>query len=155
MTTLVRQNARFLSNVLVEDRQDRRRLQVVHRSGPLLSIFRDRKSQRHPSWIEQALWHEIGYLRAPRQSDGGSYLSDCIASARGDDLLVERLLFAKLQTRLREQFDDADYRVELEVTYFRPPAPLLVVKFTLFEGDHIHPPVRARFNLEFGPEDIP
>ena len=119
----------------------------------MLEWLRDRKGQRHHSWIERALWHEIGYLRTPRQLDGGSYLSDCIASAQGDDLRVERLVFAKLQTRLREQFDDSDFRVELEVTYFRPPAPLLVVKFTLFEGDYIHPPVRARFNLDFGPEE--
>ena len=78
--------------------------------------------------------------------------SDIIAST-DDDARIEKLLHKLLTERLCQQFTDKDITIWLEVIYFRPPAPEIALKFFLTEGDHIHPPVRARFNLEFGPED--
>lgn len=118
----------------------------------MLDWFRDKTQPAPPEWLKQILWSEIGLLRTPRPTDGGSALQD-LAESTDDDTRVEALVHRQLMERLRQHFPGKDISLYLEVTIFRPPSPLLIVKMAVQEGDTIHPQTRARVNLDFGPTE--
>jgi len=115
--------------------------------------FNDRPTFAPPEWLRQILWTEIGLLRNPRAEDGRSILQD-LSEATDDDTRLEALIHRQLTERLRQHFSGKDVSIYLEVTFFRPPLPLLIVKLAVQDGDTIHPQARARANLDFGPEDL-
>ena len=117
----------------------------------MFSIFRETRDTADIAWLNQILWAQIGLIRSKRQIDNTSELEEIITST-DDDAIVEKRIHHTMMKRICSQFPDKDMTVWLEVMYFRPPSPLVTLKLFVTEGDTIHPPVRARFNLEFGPE---
>jgi hypothetical protein len=118
----------------------------------VLDWFRDKTQPAPPEWLKQILWAEIGLLRNPRSTDNRSALQD-FADSTDDDTRVEALIHRQLIERLRQHFPARDVLLHLEVTFFRPPSPLLVIKLAVQEGDWIYPQARARANLDFGPQE--
>lgn len=90
-------------------------------------------------------------MRNLRAADKRSMLMD-LADSTEDDTRLEALIHAHLLERLRSHFPGKDVHVYLEVTFFRPPFPMLVLKTAIQEGDWIHPQARFRANLDFGPD---
>jgi hypothetical protein len=116
----------------------------------VLDWLLDKTEPAPPEWLHQILWGEVGRLRQPRQSDNRSALQD-LAESTDDDTRLEALIHRQLHERLKVHFPGKDIRIYLEVTFFRPPLPLLVAKMAVTEGETLHPQARVRVNLDFGP----